>query len=742
MLIDVTLTSQAGGWRCIVTDRAAGAVIADRPLGATTVTPRFPLPPREESGGWGGQPHAPLCDHVDGQRLTSVFEQVSGRNASVDDTRAFARYLFDTLLGDAVWKDIVARSAQAGSIELALRWEATEAELGRLPWEMMRSSRDEYLGRERGMAIVRVVAGSVAPPAVPVSSPPRVLFVIGTGLQNSVVRPGLEYLRMIQALEVSGAASTVRTNLIAEASPERAKALVAKLRPDVVHFICHGVIGSDGQARLEMIASEDRRRTTLVDAQAIFAMFDEHRPRVVVLNACLSAAIADAGQVTAPLAAQLVRLGIATVTGMAGRVSNQACRLFTRRFYESLVENGEIAHATSEGRRAALLGGITEPDAAFDWALPVIFFNDALQEMRLPLLVDEELRAWQRQAKQYQRAELPFCDRTPFFERLDLLVGDTEIQEKLGSSNFDMFVIEAEVHPDGTCGLSYLLDELAAHAIRDGHVVCYIRKSLQPSNTMPAEADALLSLLESAIHGTMIRFQLKCPTCGWTPLDSMSGMENCVECRLVRDANPTALRGKEVSFQGRAIREALQKVLAWGRLRKREEARATTRMVVIIDDFQELHPKLAETFLRYFIKELGILAVPGGDLRVVLGFTAGAHETPEKLTATTTINWLGNNGVPKRESLGKFSAADAYLAYEHFLLRFEQNSRPSPLAIVPARRDEVFEVFHEEIAGMPSKMKEGASLARFFLSLSKKQPDQKYVVPADDDAALIKARES
>src|SRR5580692_9090305 len=51
----------------------------------------------------------------------------------------YGRYLFDNLLGDPLWQDMIALSQDKGEqlIELALSWPLNESNLSRLHWEMM-----------------------------------------------------------------------------------------------------------------------------------------------------------------------------------------------------------------------------------------------------------------------------------------------------------------------------------------------------------------------------------------------------------------------------------------------------------------------------------------------------------------------------------------------------------------------------------------------------------------------------
>ena len=117
-----------------------------------------------------------------------------------------------------------------------------------------------------------------------------------------------------------------------------------------------------------------------VDADAdvlVQAITAGSRPLAVVLSACeTGTAGGPAG--AAPLAAELVTKGkISIVSAMAGEVSEQACRLYTRRFVMAVGDGESVVEASAKGR-AALLNAENRSDH-LDWAMPTLFLASSLK---------------------------------------------------------------------------------------------------------------------------------------------------------------------------------------------------------------------------------------------------------------------------------------------------------------------------------------------------------------------------
>ncbi len=219
------------GWKVSI---AAGdeAPFAAYAMGETAE--RFPLPEGGEAALPPGITGAEISD-----RFTNLMSQAGGAGA----VEIFGAYLFNCLLAGA-WPAILTQ-ASGKPFELALTWEAAEADLNRLPWEAMHTG--AHPGDFRGflagqpVTITRRVSGSTATlSGGKLPSPPRVLFVIGVPLSDPVIRPGAEYLGLLHSLDDDGLVLNHR--LLLDATLDSLKAAITSFHPNIVHIVSHGQI--------------------------------------------------------------------------------------------------------------------------------------------------------------------------------------------------------------------------------------------------------------------------------------------------------------------------------------------------------------------------------------------------------------------------------------------------------------------------------------------------------------------
>jgi hypothetical protein len=321
---------------------------------STDGEPAFPLPPAGEALT------SPLLRDDDPQAIVSAYNDILARRGT--RVEEFGRYLFDTLIGEAAWRAIREDAAEQGArnVELALCWDRSDLELHRLNWEMMHTG-DAFLAAGTpgfAVAITRVVTGtghvvqrSLVPPA-------RLLFVVGTSLTDPEIRPAAELVGLIRRLRRNS--RRLHTRMLEHASPNRIREAIASFKPDIIHFVGHGSRDAEGRSYLELEPDDDDGDRARPASQLVqYLDRDGVLPAVVVLSACYTAGaqIVQAGAYeTAPMAAELIRLGVPVVLGMAGRVSDRICRLFTRRFGEGLSQwraarHGNRARASGRPRR-------------------------------------------------------------------------------------------------------------------------------------------------------------------------------------------------------------------------------------------------------------------------------------------------------------------------------------------------------------------------------------------------------
>src|SRR5688500_9209618 len=331
-------------------------------------------------------------------------------------------------------------NAAAGAkqtVELSLVWPSGDEVLQRLPWEAMRHE-TRFRGQEGQFAMLRRVP-EARQTLAPIASPPRVLFVVGTELYNDVIRPGAEYLRLLQGLRISGMSLSLKTRLLLRTTQERLEAALDEFRPDVIHFICHGYFDDNHRCYLQLVDKDDPQRPWRLHAGTLADLLSEkdRMPTALVLSACYTAApnLPIVGQIAAPYAAELVARGVPIAVGMAGKITDQACRLFTRRFYESLLRTGEYAHAAAEGRRAALRAGGFDAKSSADWIMPTIYVSDGVAGTAVPITQQKVEELWHDVAADYAPGPFPvFCDRLEIVEQLDTLLAGERVQRTAGSA--------------------------------------------------------------------------------------------------------------------------------------------------------------------------------------------------------------------------------------------------------------------------------------------------------------------
>jgi hypothetical protein len=469
------------GWQAVITCKAAGAAWRiERALRRVEHTDgrAFPFPPEPEMPA-PGDPDAAICDDQDLEQLDATYGRIVNRRplaAPVSDVAVFGAYLFRVLLGKAAWQAMLdaADRAQGELVELALSWAAEEGDLNRLNWEMMCGPASFLAaGRRDGgklvpISIVRVIRGSSAEPR-PLSLPPRVLYVVHSDIADERIRPAAEIVGLIERLERDGRG--FHREVLRNASAQLISTRVKAFRPDVVHFICHGDVDGAGRGYL-LLNDERQEHDEAAYAEQILGLIStagETAP-IVVLSACKTGGGDDrallGAHAAAPLAAALVEKGVPIVVGMAGSVSDRACRLFTLGFGAGLLSGKPLLAAIAAGRCAAFTQG-PPPHKTADWAFPAVFLSAAVPSDYVATAVatdDPSIRLAGRLRNLRLERKPMFCARDEFFDAYDALLGGEPQRARPALLGVHVARNEAGF------GRTRLLQELAGKALRDGHL--------------------------------------------------------------------------------------------------------------------------------------------------------------------------------------------------------------------------------------------------------------------------------
>lgn len=300
--------------------------------------------------------------------LGRLLTRIDTRQTEDGDVRDYGNWLFDRLLAP-VWDDVrkLPDVVAAHGVELALRWPVDAAVLHGLSWEAMCPDRVPLANDpDLLVAITRIVPAHTGPVHT-VDRTPKVLFVSGGELLDDTIRPGAMFMGLLRALDAEGVCAAKAVQGVDSDGLARH---CAEFQPDVVHLVAHGdVVGGHGKLKLgrDQWAGADVLVPALTGAR---------KPLAVVLSACRSGSGRAEPMPSGPLAAELVARGIPIVSAVAGEVSEQACRLYSKRLVAAISDGTPLARAVAEGRRAALQA--TEPGRHLDWAMPALFMAESV----------------------------------------------------------------------------------------------------------------------------------------------------------------------------------------------------------------------------------------------------------------------------------------------------------------------------------------------------------------------------
>lgn len=287
--------------------------------------------------------------------------------AQPEEGKRFGRTLRDLLFPPPIWSLFTASRAKAKAENkgLRIRLRIGPSELSRLPWEYCYDDTFHYFALSRELPIVRYLAEPFAAEGLSAPEPVRVLVALASPAELAFLNVEEEAARIVQALGEVGAAVEVRVlHHATRAAVQRALVQGA----DVFHFVGHGLIEADGGGSLAF--ESESGNLERVDADQLRVLMQGVGIRVVVLNACQSAAPAE-GEAIMGLAPALVRAQIPAVIAMQFPVPDDTALAFTRDLYSYLALGLPLDRAVTEMR----LGAYTGAGDKIYWGIPVLFMR-------------------------------------------------------------------------------------------------------------------------------------------------------------------------------------------------------------------------------------------------------------------------------------------------------------------------------------------------------------------------------
>lgn len=423
-------------------------------------------PPPEQAAGMVSA-SAALADAVDQGHATRA------------ELTQYGQLLFEAAFGQELWWRLLRAATGRPYLELAIRGADGDDQvaLQALRWEALHDGTGPLAaqGVHEGsppISVVRIVSDTGLPEGAalraefqPVRRLPRVLFAIGSRLDDPAVRAEKEIADVVRQLDQGGVSVDIRV-LEWATLPAIHRELEA-FKPDILHLISHGRLFPDWQTGVLLRADlEGEPPEEWFTAGQLVDAFQEagHGLRMLVLSACETAS-SPKPQTTSidrvhaevpPSAARIVAGGVPVVVAMAGDIGDPERRAFAGTLAASVLQGVPLAEAIITGRQAA---SRDSGPGSTHWTLPTVFIAEHVRT-DLPIVDTEVSRAVRERidALGLHQDPVPFV-RSEFVEAMDRLLD--------GSDPLNVLVAYAPDQDRGSDEMR-LLRELGAHAVRAG----------------------------------------------------------------------------------------------------------------------------------------------------------------------------------------------------------------------------------------------------------------------------------
>jgi hypothetical protein len=295
--------------------------------------------------------------------------------------------LFDALFDEVLQRDFfdLYEKAYREHALLRLELDINERELpdvAALPWEFMHVPSDAgyglvWLGTDPNVVLSRRCARWAAPEPIQLKAGERLRIALAVADPGNSELGPVKYEEIWEALNKLANLQPDQIELLELVNPATTSTIddVLEKEPHIFHFIGHAQLKKDENEEVQgQVALVDGILDELiwVSAERFGELFNRHRPGVVVLQACESAA-PSASKALVGIASYVVEQNIPVVVAMQYEISNSTARRFAFEFYHRLSKCEPVDKAAQEGRRRIALEPIGY--TMRDFATPVLFVS-------------------------------------------------------------------------------------------------------------------------------------------------------------------------------------------------------------------------------------------------------------------------------------------------------------------------------------------------------------------------------
>lgn len=244
-------------------------------------------------------------------------------------------------------------------------------EVLRWPWELIyRKETRDFMGRELSTPLVRQLEISRPFLSWEPSDDLSVLVVLADPRDQERLDLAAEKKLIEDAL---GSLDSLRLDFLLAPTAERLRGRLRESPRDVVHFIGHGTLDTNGIGYLLFETADGRSQKVSGELLADTLKLPS-APRLVLLNSCEAARMLRDDQGQDPflgVASALLLGGVPAVIAHQFRISDRAAIAFSGAFYSALAAGDPLECAVTEGRHAIR----SAQPGSWEWATPVLFLG-------------------------------------------------------------------------------------------------------------------------------------------------------------------------------------------------------------------------------------------------------------------------------------------------------------------------------------------------------------------------------
>lgn len=314
------------------------------------------------------------------QRASGPLALPSEADLSVVDTstKEVGSRLFQALLGGEVGRlfEQVRGACETNpdcALRLRLRLHFPSGEerswrLQGLPWELLyHPGEQRFLAFGRRMAVVRSLDTSKPLRVVSAAPPLRVLLVMANPREAHLLDLPVERKKIEHAL---ARLKRIHIEVLERATARDMRRRLRDGRFHIVHFMGHGIRFDEAAGEGALLLESPTGEVERLSATKLAELFEDvEAPRLVVLNACDTAATSEGVDPLRSVAASLVVAGLPAVLAHRGAIWDDAALALAEELYLRLAQGDPIEAAVSEARLTLRL----EERDTTGWTLPSLF---------------------------------------------------------------------------------------------------------------------------------------------------------------------------------------------------------------------------------------------------------------------------------------------------------------------------------------------------------------------------------